>query len=165
MDLCGGFWTSESQPDAMATLRVSGLGYSLAFGLLSSATVGDLKRRIEQDTRVPSEYQRLIARGSRLEDDEISLADAGIQDRTKILLLRNDLYAQEKERFEALAKLEQEIINLASEKETSAPAMIREQVTKICCKLDEVEIMGSVTLRARRKALLARAESLDDFTN
>jgi hypothetical protein len=162
MDLCGLFWTSESQANAVTTLRVSGLGHSLTFGLISSATVGDLKRRIEQETRVPIEYQSLLARGSNLENGEISLSEAGIQDRPKIMLMHNDLYAQEKEGFEALARLEEEITHLALKKETSKPIIVRESVTKICCKLDEVEVTGSETLRARRKALLARAESLDD---
>jgi Ubiquitin family/BAG domain len=165
MDLCGLFWTPppESPSKPMTTMRVSGLGHSLTFGLISSATVRELKQRIEQETRLPAEYQSLLARGSKLDNDDLSLAEAGIQDRTKIMLMHNNLYTQEKEGFEALTRLEEEITALASKKDTSTPVLIRELVTKICCRLDEVEILGSSTLRARRKDLLKRAESLDDF--
>ena len=164
MDLCGLFWTPtpESPSKAMTTIRVSGLGHSLTFGLISSATVRELKQRIEQETRLPAEYQSLLARGSKLDNDDVSLADAGIQDRTKIMLMHNNLYTLEKVGFEALARLEEEITALASKKETSKPVLIQELVTKICCRLDEVDIMGSAILRARRKDLLKRAELLDD---
>ena len=165
MDLCGLFWTPppESPSKQMTTMRVSGLGHSLTFGLISSATVRELKQRIEQETRLPVEYQSLLARGSKLDNDDLSLAEAGIQVRTKIMLMHNNLYTHEKEGFEALTRLEEEITALASKKDTSTPVLIRELVTKICCRLDEVEILGSSTLRARRKDLLKRAESLDDF--
>jgi len=163
MDLCGLFFTTESPPaEVVITLKVVGLGHSLTFGLISSATVMELKQRIEQETRVPVEYQNLLAMGKKLDDGSISLAEAGIQDRTKIMLMHNERYGIEKEVFEALVKLEDEIKDLASKKETMKPIIVREMVTKICCRLDAVDVMGSETLRARRKGLLKRAESLDD---
>lgn len=162
MNLCGVFLNGEDPENAMITLRVSGLGHSSTFGLISSASVGELKKRIEQDYRLPVEYQRLLARGTKLEDDEISLADVGIEDRTKIMVMHNDLYAKEKETFEALSRIDKEIRDLTEQRATTQPAVVRELVTRICLRLDEVQVKGSETLRARRKVLLTRAEALDN---
>ena len=146
----------------MITLRVTGLGHNLTLEVESSSTVGDLKAYIQQHTNLPSEYQRLLARGSKLEDDDCTLADASIKDRTKIMLMHSALYVQEKDGFESLSKLSKEIEELAASKASKSPAEIREDVTNLCCRLDQVDVKGSENLRAKRKALLAAAESLDE---
>ena len=52
-----------------------------------SGTVGDLVQMIEQNTGVVSASQRLIVAGEEeLNDDHASLQDAGIVDRTSVLL-------------------------------------------------------------------------------
>lgn len=145
----------------MITLRVTGLGHTLTLEIESSTTVGDLKDCIQQHTHLPSEYQRILARGSKLEDNDCTLEDASIKDRTKIMLMHSALYIQEKEAFESLSKLSKEIDELAEKKASKSPDEIREDVTNICCRLDQVDVKGSENLRAKRKALLAAAESLD----
>ncbi len=145
----------------MITLRVAGLGHTLTLDVEGSATVGELKRRVHQYTHLPVEYQRLLARGSKLEDNDCTLDDAGIKDRTKIMLMHSELYVKEKEGFESLSKLSEEIDELAAKKDSESPRALQELVTKICCRLDQVDVKGSENLRAKRKALLTRAESLD----
>jgi large subunit ribosomal protein L40e len=163
LELCGGYCGSEDYSlPAMITLRVTGLGHTLTLEVESSLTVGELKQRIEDDTELPVDYQRLLARGSKLEDNESTLASEGIKDRTKIMLMHSALYAQEKEGFEALSKLSKEIDDLAAKKDSSSPIFVREEVTRICCRLDEVDTKGSSNLRATRKKLLAKAEALDE---
>ena len=51
-----------------------------------SGTIGDLVQMIEQNTGVVSASQRLIVAGEELNDDHASLQDAGIVDRTSVLL-------------------------------------------------------------------------------
>ena len=148
-------------PREMITLRVTGLGHTLTLEIESSSTVGDLKTCIQQHTNLPSEYQRLLARGSKLENDYCTLDDACMKDRTKIMLMHSALYVQEKDGFESLSKLSKEIEVLAASKASRSADEIREDVTNICCRLDQVDVKGSENLRAKRKALLAAAESLD----
>ena len=147
--------------DNQFCLRVSGLGHSLTLEIPSNSSIRELKQRIEVEPRVPIEYQRLLARGSDLEDEEISLEGAKVKNRTKIMLLHNVLYSREKSGFEALSKIGSEIEELATRKDELSPIALSELVTRICCKLDEVETKGSPTLRARRKELLRNAEALD----
>lgn len=146
----------------MITLRVTGLGHTLTIEVEpSTTTIGELKHCIENDTHLPLEYQRLLARGSKLDDDATTLQDAGIKDRTKIMLLHSELYAKEKEGFEALLKISMEIDELATKQAAGSLEEIRELVTRICCRLDDIDVKGSENLRAKRKALLTRAELLD----
>jgi hypothetical protein len=152
----------SEEPSKMITLRVTGLGHTLTLEVESSLTVGEMKQRIEDDTEIPVEYQRLLARGSKLDNNDSTLASEGIKDRTKIMLIHSALYAQEKEGFEALSKLSKEIDDLAAEKDSSSPISIHELVTIICCRLDDVDTKGSSNLRSKRKNLLAKAEALDE---
>ena len=116
---------------------------------------------LEENTKLPPEYQKLLARGSKLEDDGMSLAEAGIKDRTKIMLMHSAAYVAEKEGFEQLSKVELEITELAAKRDSLASVALGELVTRICCKLDEIQTKGSANLKARRKTLLQRAEALD----
>ena len=143
------------------TLRVSGLGHTVTLNLPPSTTIADLKSEIEAKMDVPAAYQRLLARGSKLDADDVTLEASGIQDRTKIMVMHNALYAQEKEGFEALSALSKEIEDLAATKESKSPAVVSELVTRICCKLDGVDTMGSENLRALRKTLLKKAEDME----
>lgn len=148
----------------MITLRVTGLGHTLTLEVESSMTVGELKQRIGDATEMPVEYLRLLARGSKLDGNDATLASEGVKDRTKIMLMHSALYAQEKEGFETLSKLSKEIDELAtkSSDSSSSPIIVHELVTRICCRLDEVDTKGSDNLRAIRKKLLAKAEALDE---
>lgn len=152
--------TSDAPPSF--TLRITGLGHNLTIEAKPSCTVGELKQRIQDSVGLPVEYQRLLARGSKLEENEVTIEAAGIKDRTKIMLMHSALYAQEKEGWEALSKLAKEIDELCETKQTSSPDLVSETVTRICCRLDEVDTKGSDNLRAKRKELLAKAEALDE---
>ena len=159
---------SDGVPNSGLTLRVSGLGYSITFEQLppDSTTVNDLKQKIFQQTNLPVEYQRLLARGHKLDDVDgnMSLGQAGIKDRTKIMLMHNELYAKEKDIYDQLSKVEKEIDDLeaANQKDDGlAHPVVSEMVTRICCKLDAIQTDGSTNLRSRRKMLLRRAEALD----
>ena len=150
-------------PEQHMTLRVAGVGHSLTLELDQSATVGDLKLMIEQKTRLPCAYQRLVTRGKSLDDPDATLIDKGIENRTKLMLLHSALFAQDKSVFEQLDKIENEIFELEAkaEKESVDPIGIKELVTQICCRLDEVDVKGSDNLRQKRKNALKRAEALD----
>jgi hypothetical protein len=143
------------------TLRVAGLGHSITLKTEASTTIGALKQEIERQTNVPAIYQRLLARGKKLEADNLSLKEAGLEDRTKIMLLHNPSYVQEKEGYEILSQLAEEIDDLESKKDSTPNDVISEFVTRICCKLDAVEIKGSENLRGLRKALLRKAQGID----
>ena len=135
----------------------------MTLDVAESWTVGDLKQRIQEDTDIPIEYQRLLARGSKFDDNGNTLTSEGVKDRTKIILMHSPLYAQEKEAFETLSNLSKEIDDLARKKDESSlsSVFVHEIVTRICCRLDEVDTKGSINLRDRRKKLIVRAEALD----
>lgn len=154
------------------TLKIVGLGHSFTFDANINntlSTVADVKAEVEHQTSLPCEYQRLLARGKKLEDDADTLNSLGIQNRTRIMLLRNEAYNQDREGFEAIRRLSNEIdstiasIN-ATEKGISSVG-IHELVTQICCKLDGIDTHGSETLRAMRKQTIAKAESLDQSSS
>jgi hypothetical protein len=156
---------SDSSSNTVA-LRVTGLGHTLTLEPhLGSSTVADLKREIEARTGILAAHQRLLARGHKLEDgDAVTLEQAGLKGRTKIMLLHNELYGKEKEGYEELAAIAKEIDDLASKKKDKkvSQKVVSELVTRICCKLDQVDTKDSDTLRAYRKDLLRKAESVDD---
>mmetsp|Transcript_36953 Transcript_36953/g.89774 ORF Transcript_36953/g.89774 Transcript_36953/m.89774 type:complete len:158 (+) Transcript_36953:152-625(+) len=153
-----------ASPDTR-TLKVSGLGHSITLDMEGTSTIAALQEEIAKETQIPAIYQRLLARGKKFDISNLTLVEAGIEHRTKIMLMHNALYAQEKEGFEVLSKLSQEIDNLHSKRASTPTNMLSELITRICCKLDEVDVKGSENLRAQRKALLQKAESMDANSN
>ena len=156
--------TTEEEAAATFTLRIAGLGHTITLeDVPSTATIGFVKSEVTKQTNLPIFYQRLLARGTKLEDDDMTLVDAGIKDRTKIMLLHNALYAQEKECYESLSKIDKDIDDLTTKKGETESKVITELVTRICCRLDDVEIpKESQNLRQFRKDLLRKAERIDD---
>jgi hypothetical protein len=152
--------TDDDPSSTIITLRITGLGHTLTLDHAASSTVESLKQEIAGRTGLPAVYQRLLARGHKLEDNHATLDEAGVKNRTKVMLLHSALYAQEKDGWDALAVLAQELDDLAAGPDTTAAAM-SDLVTRLCCKLDAVDTMGSEHLRARRKQLLRQAEHLD----
>mmetsp|Transcript_69 Transcript_69/g.194 ORF Transcript_69/g.194 Transcript_69/m.194 type:complete len:164 (-) Transcript_69:336-827(-) len=143
------------------TLRVSGIGHTLTLEVASCSTVGSLKHQIETRTALPSVYQCLLARGSKLDVDENSLDEVGLKHRTRIILLHNELYAKEKHGYSELSALAKEIDDLNRMKNSKPPAVLSDLVTRICCKLDGVSVDGSKNLRALRKDLIRKAENIE----
>ena len=150
------------------TLRITGLGHTLTLEHISThTTIGQLKQQIENETNVPIPYQRLLARGHKFDDDSndnlTTLDDINMKDRTKIILLHNHVYALEKDGYTKLMMLEKEINNLIDKHNTESLSKIvlEELVTRICCKLDMVEINGSEHLRSIRKRLLNNVNDIE----
>lgn len=140
-------------------LRIAGLGHNLNLELSPCTTIKSLKLEVESRTNIPAIYQKLLARGSKLDSDEATLDESDLKDRTRVMLLHNEIYAVEKEGFEALSVLNKEIDDLAAKIE------ITEYVTRICCKLDSIDTKGSDYLRSLRKDLIAKAEGLDNSSS
>ena len=109
------------------------------------------------------QYQRLLARGHKLDDDTQTLKEAGIQDRTRVMLLHNEKYTKEKDTYESLQLIQTEINDLKMQKENDGleKKVVSELVTRVCCRLDSIEVNGSDTLRSMRKDLLRKVESID----
>ncbi|CAJ1933886.1 unnamed protein product [Cylindrotheca closterium] len=147
------------------TLKVTGLGHSISFDMEDTSTVADLQTEISKKTKIPAIYQRLLARGKKFDISNLTLAEAGIEHRTKIILMHSAMYAQEKEGFEVLSKLSEEIDDLHAKKDSTPTNEMSEFITRICCKLDEVDVKGSENLRAQRKELIRKAESMDTNSN
>jgi hypothetical protein len=125
---------------------------------------------IEEETGLPVQYQRLLTRGIKLDDDSArqgnskTLHEVGIVHRTKFILLHSPIYAKEKDTYDKLKEIEKEIVELEeskTEKLLLDPAVVSEMVTRICCKLDQIDVKGSTTLRSQRKQMLHRAERLE----
>ena len=140
-------------------LRISGCGHNVDIEIGKDATLGELKTFVEAATGLPSAYQRLVARGCKLEDDAAGVAAAGIADRTKLMLMHSAEYAADAQAFEALGAVSKEITEL--EKSADLSASTRDElVTQLCCKLDAVDVGGSSTLRELRRAQLRRAHEI-----
>ena len=144
-------------------LKVAAFGKQfLVEDMTPQQTVLDLQTRIEELTQVSVRYQRMLSHGKQLGDDPSqTLQDVGVQHRTKLMVLHNQLYAQEKQGWEALQALQREIESLEEAKSKMAKAIVHERVTQLCCRLDAVSVQGSDYLRQRRKELLQRAERID----
>jgi len=145
--------------DKLLTLRVAGLGHKLTFDMKPAATIGEVKAEIQRQTSLPAAYQRLIVHGKKLDNGSLSLSDAAIQHRTRIMLLHNEMYAADREGVEAITTLLQEMDELESNNSLQ-PEAVHELITLICCKLDAIDTHGSETLRAMRKEALQRAEAI-----
>lgn len=172
------------------TLRIVGLGHNLILKNLDQefgvVTISDLWRQIYMKTGLPPQYQRLIGPkrfkidcedyynntendGGGNKSATTYLVKLGIQDRTKLLLLHSPVYGKEQDSYERLVHIENEIRELQQRIQQNSGSggkyrnkhYVAELITKICCKLDGVEIQGSHNLRKQRKGLLRKAEELE----
>lgn len=163
------------------TIRVTGLGHKVTLKDLpaSSTTVTDLRKKVYEAIGLPPRFQKLIGpqklninylpENDAKYDADLgtrTLSDLGIQDRTKIMLLHSPIYQSEKDAYETLKKVEGEIVAFeniirTNAKETERRGFVSEMVTRICCRLDAVDLAGSKELRAERKELIRRAEGLE----
>lgn len=158
----------SSSCNDIITIKITGMGHEFTFGVLPESTVADVKAVVEQRTGLPSGYQRLLARGSKLDDDDAKLVEIGVRNRTRMMLLHNDAYARDREGFDAITAVWEEmdarVATLRSSDKDDAGVshkVVREIVTQAFCRLDGIEIHGSETLRYLRKKAIARAESLE----
>mmetsp|Transcript_8176 Transcript_8176/g.11787 ORF Transcript_8176/g.11787 Transcript_8176/m.11787 type:complete len:173 (+) Transcript_8176:201-719(+) len=152
----------QQEEEQQLTIRVGGLGHTVTLeNIPSTTTIGDIKAHVEQQCSLPAEYQRLLARGKKLNDDTATLKSLQIPNRTRIMLLHNESYATDREGVEAISSILHEIDEVSSKANTLSPKVIHELVTRLCCKLDGIETHGSETLRAMRKQAIAKAEAID----
>jgi len=151
------------------TLKVVGLGHNFTFETTREDTVADVKAAVEHYTSLPSVYQKILARGKKLNDDNASLSSMGIQNRTRMMLLPSDVYNEDRAGFETIKRLSDEIdkmISSGNATENSPTSFaIHEQITQICCKLDGIDTHGSETLRNLRKKAILKAEAFDQSSS
>mmetsp|Transcript_20830 Transcript_20830/g.51663 ORF Transcript_20830/g.51663 Transcript_20830/m.51663 type:complete len:176 (-) Transcript_20830:95-622(-) len=159
------------------SLRITGLGNKFDLNDLPAekTTVADLRLKVAERTGVPPRFQKFlgpqklnITYNEECDLAEKSLADLRIQDRTRLLLLHAPNYQMEKEGYQQLLKVQDEINILEKNirnhsKETEQPKYVAEMVTRICCKLDAIDTVGSKDLRKHRKELIQKAEQLEDY--
>jgi len=168
--------TSVAEPpqqegdDTTIRLRIAGLGHHFELDASTNAKLSDLKEEVERRTEIPAPYLRLVAKSKKLEDDSMVLGPsimdgvriveigAGLEDRTKLLLLHSSSYSQDKPGIEKLDKLNEEIKKL--EDGAFDDKTVQELIIQICCKIDCVETNGSDALRKMRKKTIKYAESV-----
>jgi len=117
-----GIMSSSSNNGKSSTmrLRVAGLGHYCEIDISPTATLSQLKSAIEEQTDLPTPYQRLIAKRKKMDDDSMILGEStitssnnsrssndssnsvektgiGLTDQTKILLLHSSLYQRDKD--------------------------------------------------------------------
>ncbi|OEU15873.1 hypothetical protein FRACYDRAFT_240569 [Fragilariopsis cylindrus CCMP1102] len=170
------------------TLRITGLGHNMTLKDLSSTTMtmAELMTKIYNSTGIIPRYQRLIGpRGLKIDSnndnsndngnggDEKTLFEIGIKDRTKLILMHSPLYSNEKDSYEKLIGIEKEINDLKNSiliresisnnnnNDHKKPIVVSEMVTRICCKLDLVDTVGSIFIRLKRKELIKKVEGLE----
>ena len=180
--------TTTAAADITITLRITGLGHNMTLKDLSSTTMtmAELMTKIYNSTGIIPRYQRLIGpRGLKIDsnndnsngngnggDDEKTLFEIGIKDRTKLILMHSPLYSNEKDSYERLIGIEKEINDLKNSiltresinnnnNDHKKPIVVSEMVTRICCKLDLVDTVGSIFIRLKRKELIKKVEGLE----
>ena len=180
--------SSSSSSTDTVTIRVTGLGHKVTLKDLpaSTTTVTDLRTKVYEATGLPPRYQNLIGPQKLKinyyddnDDDKYdatlgtkTLSELGIKDRTKLMLLHSPLYASEKDSYEKFRQVEREIDDLERNTNTNTNTntndekkknqlFVSEMVTRICCRLDTIQVSGSAALRAQRKELIKKAEGLE----
>ena len=182
--------TTITAADITITLRITGLGHNMTLQDLSSTTMtmAELMTKIYNSTGIIPRYQRLIGpRGLKIDSnndnsndngdggDEKTLFEIGIKDRTKLILMHSPLYSNEKDSYEKLIGIEKEINDLENSiliresiynnknnnNDHKKPIVVSEMVTRICCKLDLVDTVGSIFIRLKRKELIKKVEGLE----
>ena len=156
--------------DTTIRLRIAGLGHHFELDANTNAKLSDLKEEVERRTEIPAPYLRLVAKSKKLDDDSMVLGPsimdggrvveigAGLEDRTKLLLLHSSNYSEDKTGIDKLDKLNEEIKKL--EDGTFDDKTVQELIIQICCKIDCVETNGSDALRKMRKKTIKYAESV-----
>ena len=152
----------EAKEETIITLRVTipgGRKVTLEVDP-SSTTVRDLKAKLFHLGAPPPEYLRLLSRGKKLEEEDVALETLGIQHRTAIMALHNQLYVQDQEGVQAVDKILQQAKML--EDPSLAANVVHERVTQLCCQLDNVDTKGSETLRQYRKTALSQVQQVEE---
>mmetsp|Transcript_278 Transcript_278/g.1084 ORF Transcript_278/g.1084 Transcript_278/m.1084 type:complete len:178 (-) Transcript_278:56-589(-) len=139
-------------------LKVAGLGQSFEWDVEASTTVAALRARCATALGVGPEHVKLVVRGKTFTDAEVALADAGLADRTRVMLLHTPAYHADSAAIEALRDLRHGVDELLLGASASDAAAREERLTQILCKLDAVD--GGPWVRAERRAAIRRIEDL-----
>ena len=173
------------------SIQVRGLGHKISITLPPSDTLSSLQNRIEDETGLPPGYQRLIIRGKTLTGDgDLTLQQLGLLpgSKSKAILMHSPTFGADKGSMEQLTKLNLELDmlelkkkgedissgsgsgsvssntpSLSSYRKQISKAEAQNLVTNICCKLDEIDLHNSNTLREIRRKIFKRAENLDQL--
>ena len=169
------------------SIQVRGLGHKISITLPPSDTLSSLQNRIEDETGLPPGYQRLIIRGKTLTGDgDLTLQQLGLLpgSKSKAILMHSPTFGVDKGSMEQLTKLNLELdmlelkkkgedigsgssssntLSLSSYRKQISKAEAQNLITNICCKLDEIDLHGSNTLREIRRKIFKRAENLDQL--
>lgn len=153
-----------SSPGAQVRLRVSGLGQAVEIAATSSTSVGEVRSRAAEDTGIPAAYLLLIHGGKKMTDDAATLADLGVGDRTRLMLMRTPAYAADRAGIDEVRSVMAELAGLDGDGNGASappdPRFVDEAVTRACIRLDGIDTGGSDPLRQTRRAALRRAEDL-----
>ena len=166
--------SSSASSVAVIRLRVSGLGGHHEIVMSPSSTVLELKSEIERLTSLPPQYQRLVAKRKRMDDDAMVLGGGhassppgvvvgmGLEDGAKVMLLHSPLYEEDRDGIGKLMEHIREIdrIDDAMRSGNMDDRTVQELIIQVCCKLDCVETNGSEALRTMRKSTIRRAEGV-----
>jgi hypothetical protein len=139
-------------------LALSGSGHSVSVTVKEDDTVAALKQAVAEATGLAAEYQRLLHKGKRLDDDDALLSSTAIAHGSKLMLVHSPAYARDADGIRAIEHIAREISEVQAV--AMAPGALEERCTLLCCRLDAVDVSGSESLRQLRRAQLQRCEAL-----
>jgi BAG domain len=162
------------------TIKIVGLGYNLTAQFAHDERWSTVQEWITEQTGLPTAYQRFVSRHLNFDvvDNEFgslttkTLAEIGVQDRTKIMLLHSAQYGPDRESYEQLRAVRAQLDQFAMDQQhmrtggdNTGHEVVAELITRWCCQLDAIDTKDSVTLRRMRKELLQRAQAMDDSSS
>jgi hypothetical protein len=139
-------------------LSLSGSGHKVSVTVEGDDTVAALKQAAAEATGLPAEYQRLVHRGKRLDDDNASVTSTGVADGSKLMLVHSPAYARDVDAIRAIEEVAREISEVQAA--AIARAALEERCTLLCCRLDGIDVSASESLRQLRRKQLQRCEAL-----
>jgi BAG domain len=174
------------------TIKIVGLGYNLTAQFAHDERWSTVQEWITEQTGLPTAYQRFVSRHLNFDVvDNVdasslttkTLAEIGVQDRTKIMLLHSAQYGPERESYEQLLAVRAQLDQFAMEQQqrrtdgdddsghndddqkATRMVVVAELITRWCCQLDAIDTKDSATLRRMRKELLQRAQAMEDSSS
>ena len=116
-----------------------------------------------------------------VDEDATTLEQYGVSNRTRVMILHNKAYSIEGKAYDSLVSIGKKIDKLVVEEaeasavattdtstnlkkdqtQSSSMITVSEKVTRLCCELDAIDMLGSAYLRSLRRSLLTRVESID----
>mmetsp|Transcript_11205 Transcript_11205/g.35861 ORF Transcript_11205/g.35861 Transcript_11205/m.35861 type:complete len:149 (+) Transcript_11205:49-495(+) len=139
-------------------LALTGSGHNVSLTVENDDTVAALKQAVAGATGLAAEYQRLLHKGKRLDDDNALLSSTAITNGSKLMLLHSPAYARDADAIRIIEEIAREISEVQAA--AMAPGALEERCTRLCCRLDSINVSGSESLRQLRRQQLQRCEAL-----